>query len=159
MLPLGGVAGWVPREAGAEMELGAPRVYWEEHPAREKGRSETGQGEPAGGNAALKSLWEPRAKGAIGEGLAFPGKRGNVQPECHSLAQLLAGWAVERGCGGAVDCGGWRGRRGSEQLRHVSATEDMECGEEEMTEKLLLFLALDFVLETVSLCVSYKQRD
>lgn len=102
MLPLGGVAGWVPREAGAEMELGAPRVYWEEHPAREKGRSGTGQGEPAGGNAALKSLREPRAKGATGGGLAFPGKRGNVQPRvpqsCSAVGRVGGGEGVWGGC-------------------------------------------------------------
>lgn len=66
-----GCPGWVLRKAGTKMESGVPRVYWEEHPRREKGRSRTGQGEPAGGNAALKRLWELRAKGAIGGGLAL----------------------------------------------------------------------------------------
>lgn len=70
------------------MESGLPRLYWEEHPGKEKGRSGTGQGELAGGDAALKSLREPSAKGAIGGGLAL-GASGQPQvpPLCSAVGR------------------------------------------------------------------------
>lgn len=98
-----GVAGWVLREAGTEMESEAPRVCWEDHLGKEKGRSRTGQGEPAGGNAALKSLWM-----ALGEDWRWGEV---VSPECHRLAQLLAGATDWRraGCTWRLLAGGGAG--------------------------------------------------
>lgn len=65
-----------------------------------------------------------------------------ASPECHRLAQLLAGATRRRvGCTVRLSAGGGgggRGERGSAPLRHVSATEDLKRGTEVVTGKLLL---------------------